>query len=511
MFKYIVKRLLFFIPTLFAITLFAFILGKLAPGDPVNLRLKGGMSGSSTGQLSEKQAGEQAYYELSEKLGLNLPVFYFVPTSKAYPDSLYKIINKDEREALNGLISKYGNWPEIEKYYQSLKAFDIEAAKIRKDTINFQELSAVRESIADLLRTDEKDKIDYLLVKINKNLSEEKEVAEDSVTTTKILPLAQLSAPADLVAENFRLVEENATPSKKLIPAFHWYGLKNQYHRWLFGDEPWFAAPTGAANATRGFFRGDFGNSITDGRPIISKLKDALFWTLILNLVAVLISYMISIPLGVMNAVKKDTFIDKASTVMLFVLYSLPSFWIATLIVVFFTTSHYADWMNLLPTHGTGSNTLPDDASVFARISDSIPYLIAPLFCMTYGSFAYLSRQMRGGMLSVIRQDFIRTAKAKGLSNNTIIWKHAFRNSLIPIITIFAGLLPGMIGGSVVIESIFQIPGMGKTAIDALMSRDYPMVFTIMIFASILTMLGMLISDILYAIVDPRISFSKKS
>jgi peptide/nickel transport system permease protein len=511
MFKYILKRLLFFIPTLFFITLFAFLLGKMAPGDPVNLRLKGGMSGSSTGQLSEKQAGEQAYYELSEKLGLNLPVFYFVPTSKAYPDSLYKIINKDERETMTDLIGKFGNWPEIEQYYHRLKALDIEAAKIRKDTLNFQELSLVRESIAELMRTPEKDKIDYLLNRINVNIQAEKEVQTDSATFVTLRPLEVLSEPVLAVNNAFELVQTNATPGKKLIPAIHWYGIKNQYHRWLFGDEPWFGKPSESVNATKGFFRGDFGTSITDGRPIISKLKDAIFWTLILNLIAVTISYIISIPLGVLNAVKKDTFVDKFSTVILFILYSLPSFWIATLIVVFFTTSHYADWMNILPTHGTGSNTLSDDASLWARISDSIPYLIAPIFCMTYGSFAYLSRQMRGGMLSVIRQDFIRTAKAKGLSNNKIIWKHAFRNSLIPIITIFAGLLPGMIGGSVVIESIFQIPGMGKTALDALFTRDYPMVFTIMIFASILTMLGVLISDILYAIVDPRISFSKKS
>jgi peptide/nickel transport system permease protein len=511
MFKYILKRLVFFIPTLFAITLFAFLLGKMAPGDPVNLRLKGGMSGSSTGQLSEKQAGEQAYYELSEKLGLNLPVFYFVPTSKAYPDTLYKVINKDEREMLSELIGTFGNWAEIQDYYVSLKKLDVEAAKIRKDTINFQELSLVRESIAELLRTPEKEKIDYLLNRININIAEEKELQVDSITSIALKPLDELAGSVMAVNANFELIQSNATPGKKMIPAFHWYGIKNQYHRWLFGDEPWFGKGSGSINATKGFFRGDFGTSITDGRPIISKLKDAIFWTLVLNLIAVLISYIISIPLGVLNAVKKDTAIDKFSTVMLFILYSLPSFWIATLIVVFFTTSHYADWMNILPTHGTGSNTLGSDATVFARIADSIPYLIAPVFCMTYGSFAYLSRQMRGGMLSVIRQDFIRTAKAKGLSNSKIIWKHAFRNSLIPIITIFAGLLPGMIGGSVVIESIFQIPGMGKTALDALFTRDYPMVFTIMIFASILTMLGVLISDILYAIVDPRISFSKKS
>lgn len=511
MFQYVLKRILFFVPTLFIITFLAFMLSKMAPGDPVNLRLKGGMQGSSSGELSEKQSGEKAYYELSEKMGLNLPTFYFVPTSKAYPDTLYKIINKDEREALNSLIGQFGNWEQISAFYHHIKKFDLDAAKVKKDTLNFLELTAVRESVSQLLRTYDEGKIEYLLSKIHENVNTEVEYRVDSATTKKAIPLTALQEQAEQAIYLFEEVKNEATTWKKLVPAIHWYGLTNQYHRWLFGDEPWFGGETDKRNTTKGFFRGDFGTSITDGRPIISKLKDAIFWTLVLNLIAVSISYLISIPLGVMNAVKKDTALDKASTVILFVLYSLPTFWIATLIVVFLTTDHYADWMNLLPTHGTGSNSLPEDASVFAKMADAVPYLIAPIFCMTYTSFAYLSRQMRGGMLSVIRQDFIRTAKAKGLDNNTIIWKHAFRNSLIPIITIFAGLLPAMIGGSVVIEQIFQIPGMGKTALDALFQRDYPMVFTIMIFASILTMMGVLISDILYAIVDPRISFSKKS
>lgn len=510
MLRYILKRVLFFIPTLLVITFFAFILSKTAPGDPVNLKLKGAESASS-GQLAEKQAGEKAYYEMSEKLGYNLPAFYFMPSSKAYPDTLYKIIKKDERENLSELIGKYGNWEQISPYYHSVKTFDIETSKIKKDSTNFVEMTAVRESVTKLLGMADDGGIEFLLDQINTNVAAVKSIKIDSATTNDVQILAVLQPFADDMTGKYQAIKDNPTPGKKFMPALHWYGIRNQYHRWLFGDMPWFGKNENAKNSTYGAFRLDFGESIIDGRPVMSKIKDAIFWTIILNLIAVFISYIIAIPLGVLNAVKRDTTLDRISTVSLFVLYSLPTFWIATLIVVFLTTSTYGEWMDIFPTHGTGSNDLPENAGMFARMMDSLPYMIAPVFCMTFGSFAYLSRQMRGGMLSVLKQDFIRTAKAKGLTEKVIIWKHAFRNSLIPIITILAGLLPRMIAGSVVIETIFQIPGMGDLAIKSITRRDYPVVFTIMIFAAILTMTGVLVSDILYALVDPRISFSKKS
>jgi peptide/nickel transport system permease protein len=142
-------------------------------------------------------------------------------------------------------------------------------------------------------------------------------------------------------------------------------------------------------------------------------------------------------------------------------------------------------------------------------VQERVAHFILPVFCLTYGSLAYLSRQMRGGVLSVFKQDYIRTARAKGLSEGKVVWKHAFRNSLIPIITIFASLFPAAISGAFIIEIIFSLPGMGKVAYLSLQARDYPMVFAVMMFSALLTLVGTLVSDILYAVVDPRISFDK--
>jgi peptide/nickel transport system permease protein len=135
---------------------------------------------------------------------------------------------------------------------------------------------------------------------------------------------------------------------------------------------------------------------------------------------------------------------------------------------------------------------------------------VLPLFCWTYGGLAFVSRQMRGSMINSLSQDYIRTAKAKGVSERGVLWKHSFKNSLLPIITLFASVFPLAISGSIVLEIIFSIPGMGKLAFDALGARNYPVVYTVVMFSAVVTMLGYLVADICYALVDPRISYSSK-
>ena len=154
-----------------------------------------------------------------------------------------------------------------------------------------------------------------------------------------------------------------------------------------------------------------------------------------------------------------------------------------------------------------GVGEVAADAGFWETLRVRSYHLFLPLLCWTYPSLAFLSRQMRGGMLTVLRQDFIRTARAKGLEEKKIIWKHAFRNSLLPIITLFAGVFPRMISGSIAIEVIFSIPGMGSTMLSAIDAKDFPLVFTIVMFSAILTIIGYLIADILYAVVDPRITY----
>ena len=290
----------------------------------------------------------------------------------------------------------------------------------------------------------------------------------------------------DLNAKEKAIID-NQTPYKKYIPSFHWYGFRNQYHHWLVSA-----------------LRGDFGNSYQDMRPVSSIIWDAMQWTLGISLASILLAYLIAIPLGVRAAVGKGSKSEKFTTTGLFALYSLPNFWIATLLIIFFCGG---DWFSWFP--APGAPPIPPDASFMYHITQGLYRLILPLICWTYTSLAFISRQMRGGMLSALGQDYIRTARAKGLEEKNVVWKHALRNSLLPIITLFANVFPLLLSGSVVIEEIFSIPGMGLVSYNALLANDYPVIFANTMLAAVLTLVGTLVADILYAIVDPRISYTQ--
>jgi len=487
-----------------------FGLSKIAPGDPVELRMSGGMSAGDSGLASDKLAGEKQYFEIARSLGMHLPTFYASLTSLSMPDTLYKVGRRYEKETLSALVSQYGNWPKISNYYKSLKDLEFRTFDIEKNSTTYESLRSIRETCNELYRESNHDVIVSKLSEMEGLIAEQQtyqeiiynelDLAEDTVISKKQF-LQPLEADISGVLNDYKSVYTETSKIKNYIPWVNWYGFKNQYHRWLFGDKPWFSKSDDPTLNSYGFLRGDFGKSLRDGRPVWSVIKEGVGITVFLNIIVFILIYGIGIPLGVLIAIKKDTFFDRFSTIGMFILYSLPSFWIATMAIVFFTNSEYGmDWF---PSFGLAA----DDASIGTKIW----HIILPVICMTYGSFAFLSRQMRGGVLDVFNMDYIRTARAKGLSENKVIWKHTFRNSMIPLITMFASLLPAMIGGSLIIEYIFSIPGMGAIAFDSLVSRNWPILFTVVMFASILTLIGILLSDILYSVVDPRISFTKKT
>ncbi len=247
----------------------------------------------------------------------------------------------------------------------------------------------------------------------------------------------------------------------------------------------------------------DFGTSYKDRRPVLEKIGETLPITLQLNIISLLLIYLISVPIGVFSATHPGTKRDSVLTAMLFILYSLPSFWVAMLCIFFLGNDDYINWF---PIYGLSSMGA-DDLSWFRWFLERAWHLVLPVFCLTYAGLAGISRYARSGMLDVIRQDYIRTARAYGFSEKVVVFKYAMRNSLIPIITLLGTLLPMLLGGSVIIESIFSIPGMGRLGFEAILSRDYPLVMGILTISSLLTLFGLLLSDILYAITDPRIRF----
>ena len=300
----------------------------------------------------------------------------------------------------------------------------------------------------------------------------------------------------DLPVFYFDIHSSSPSGIRKYIPAvsFHYH---NQFHRWMFGD----------GYATKGVLRGDFGPSYLTQQPVSDVIRDRIGWSLFFTLTSIFLAYLISIPIGIRSAAEPGSRFDRISSTLLFIFYSLPLFWVATLLLMTFANPEvfYA-----FPASGVKPVTgYPADASFLERIFISIPHLILPTICYTYSSITFLSRLMRNSMLEILSSDFIRTARAKGLSENKVLWKHALKNSLFPVITVFAHVFPAMIGGSVIIETIFTIPGMGNAIYQSITAQDYPMLIAVFTLTGLMTATGYLVSDILYAWVDPRISFSK--
>jgi len=248
-------------------------------------------------------------------------------------------------------------------------------------------------------------------------------------------------------------------------------------------------------------FTFDFGISYKDHRNVWDKIAERLPITVQLNIISIFLVYLIAIPCGIYSATRPGTPADRLLTLFFFFLYSLPSFWVAVLLIMLLGGGDFWDFFPVYGISSIGAENWP----FLPWLADRIWHLVLPITCLTYAGFAYLSRLTRANMMEVVREDYIRTARAKGLSERLVIYKHAFRNALLPIVTLLAFLLPAMFGGSVIIESIFSIPGMGQLGFEAVLSRDYPVIMAITTISALLTLVGLLLSDVLYAVLDPRI------
>lgn len=461
-----------------------------APGDPVERMMSAASAGGEMSSQTASQKEQKKYWK--QKLGLDLPVFYFSLDRSSYPDTLYKVYDKNENESLRRLLDAYGNWNEIASYYNGLEKLSDRLYAFKADTsvvrgygggTVYEDLSTLRFEVVSLKTCWQENVI-------------KAKMANCKNVCAKYPFLKEFADEFDVADKKYEAIKETATKWKNYVPAVHFYG-NNQYHRWLFGDGGVYS---------HGIIRGDFGTSYQTKDAVSKTIFQRIGWSLFFTLVSVIIAYMVSIPIGVRAAQKRGERFDKISSVVLFGLYSLPNFFVAILLLMLFANP---DVLDIFPASGVKPGEgYPEGASLFEKMKLSLPHLMIPLICYTYSSFAFLSRIMRGSMIENIGMDYIRTARAKGLTEEKVVWKHAFKNSLLPIITIFAAVFPAAVGGSVILESIFTIPGMGLEAFQAISYQNYPMIIAVLTLTSVLTLIGYLVSDILYAMVDPRISYS---
>ncbi|HEY7363878.1 MAG TPA: ABC transporter permease [Methylomirabilota bacterium] len=278
---------------------------------------------------------------------------------------------------------------------------------------------------------------------------------------------------------------ESSTQAKQMLREF--YGLDKplpvQYWNWLLR-----------------LARLDFGRSfMPDGRPVLAKIGERLPVTLLLNLVEMIIILALAVPIGILSATRQYSRFDKVTTVFVFVGFATPDFWLALLLMMLFGVQ-----LGWLPISGLRSLNW-EYLGFWPQQWDFFSHLLLPIVVATFGGLAGFSRYMRQSMLEVIRQDYIQSARAKGLAERVVIGKHALRNAMLPIVTILGLSLPGLIGGSVIVETVFAIPGMGQLMVQSVFQRDYPVIMANLVIVSVLTLLANLVADLSYGLVDPRI------
>lgn len=457
MWKYFLKRILLIFPTLFGISIITFIIIKLAPGDPTAFKMGNQQTGMSSDQNLAKQVIEQTreIYGLDKPLMLNFAIYNY----------------EENWEAVSAYVS--AGKPLSGRQYD-----DVTEPIKQADEVAVPFLVGLLEQ-GDLPEPEIRVALEILTVKQKLSISAE-------MSLDKQLEYVQNwwygGVDSTGVARNAARDTYQFGSLQKMKMIF----TEAQYPRWLVR-----------------MMLLDFGNSIKDNRPVWDHIKESVPVSLIFTFTSFILAYLIAIPLGIYSATHQYTTGDKVTTVILFILYSLPNFWVATMAIVFFGGGDFWDVFPVTGLHSLGAEEL----STWGYFKDLAHHVALPLIIWTYGSFSALSRYMRGSMLEVIRQDYIRTARAKGLSERVVTYKHALRNSLIPIITMLANLLPLAISGSIIIESIFSIPGMGQLSFNAVLFRDYPIIMAVTTISAMLTLFGILLSDLLYAIVDPRITF----
>lgn len=461
MWRYFVKRILLIFPTLLGISIITFIIIKLAPGDPTAFKMGNQESGMASDQNLAKQVIEQTreIYGLDKPLMLNFAIYHYEENWKAVQDYL---------KAGNPLSGR-----EYDEIVEPLKQADEVAVSFLVEQLEQGDLTPDETLVAlEILTIKQK-----LSISIDMSLDRRLEYVQNWwYGGTDSTGVARTAARESYQFSNFELFKKTFTEA--------------QYPRWLVN-----------------MLLLEFGNSIKDNRPVWDHIKESVPVSLKFTFASFILAYLIAIPLGIYSATHQYTTGDKVTTVILFILYSLPNFWVATMAIVFFGGG---DFLDIFPVTGLRS-TGYEEMSSFNQFLDLLHHIALPLIIWTYGSFSALSRYMRGSMLEVIRQDYIRTARAKGLSERVVTYKHALRNSLIPIITMLANLLPLAISGSIIIESIFSIPGMGQLSFNAVLFRDYPIIMAVTTISAMLTLFGILLSDLLYAVVDPRITFEGKN
>ncbi len=447
MFQLIINKLGIFIPTFLAITLLSFSLQEAAPGDPVERIL---------GHNSTSAISEEAYHATAIQLKRDKPFFYGTLSTQAFPDTLYRLVRKDRITALSSKIIAFGNWTLIAAYDRQLMAL--------KNASKGENIQKVLERCA-----------------INEHPQQEQTLLKEAAQLASASQKFQTEV-ADLQT-TYQTLSQNSTLWKLYIPKLNWYGIDNQYHHWLCA-----------------MLRGDFGISHTTKRSVLATLYFPLKVTLWMSLGAIVGAFLVGTGFGIWLARVRKTGVSYFISNFLFILHALPTFLVATCMVLFLTSGFFIEPVNMI---GLAADTVEtDEFSTFLYKNGLL--LLLPTVCIGYRLMVVVARHLQMSLLDEFKKEYVQTARAKGMREPQIVYYQMLKNAAFPLITLFGQTFPLAVAGSVAVEIIFNIHGMGSAAYNALAEHNYPVIYVIVPLSALVAMTGSLIADVLYRYAHPQ-------
>jgi peptide/nickel transport system permease protein len=450
---YVLKRIVLVVPTLLMVMITAFFLSKLVPGDSASALLV--LQGIQPDGPNAAKEYERNY----KNLKLDRPTFYFSVLPDFYPENIHQIASATKRKQVSDFLLQKFNYTDIMTYMSVRDQCVKSASMFKNDTLIIENVSIlVFETEPDKLKTA----IHHLIQNSPSDLS---------------LKITKLKTSLDDMILN---------KSGFYYPKIYWHGLDNQFHMWV-----------------KDIVVGNFGISLKDGRLVWEKIASALKWTAILILLNVILSTLISIPAGLYAGYKENGWFDRISSFVWLLLYSTPVFWLASLFIIFCTSDRYSTFLNIFPIPGTWY--IPEGQGFLRTLGQFSGQLVLPVICLVANDIAQLSRITKNNAVEQKSKLYVTMAKAKGLNQWQILIKHILPNVLLPLITIIGGRIPAGLSGALIIEIVFNIPGMGRLMYESIFSSDWNVVFGILLIVSVFTILFMLFTDIIYAVVNPKI------
>ena len=461
------RRFISAILLLWVISIIAFWLSKKAPGDEVMDYLN---IDDPINMNSNPLELRSSYRLIAQRRELDLPLFYWTISPGYYPDSLEYILPFDDRAALESWIRESKNGKTSLQLYQQLYAGILTSCG---NTDQLQMTDHLCQTFNRSIKTHDLNLVQKNIQDLGDSLRSISYEGKETVNQIESI----------LLTCETLLNSSSQIPGSGWLPSFEWNGLHNQYHRWITG-----------LLAQRPL------TSLVDGLNAWSKIYDALKWTLLLNGLAFLLALILGVGIGMWSGTHDGQSIERIMNWILFALFALPSFWLGTLFIYFLSSG---EWLSIFPAGGLGQyhsvGTWLEKWSIISY------HLFLPVLCLALGALAYVSRQMKQSVLHQFRQPYVKALRTQGISEKTIIRRHIFRNAIFPVITIIGGSIPALISGSLIIEVIYSIPGMGRLMYNSLLARDWPVVFPVLMLGAAVTIFSYALTDIIYKWADPRV------